>query len=279
MCFCVSPAGPWWTRRVEHARHHVQLARVAAQLAIPRNVLRPDVARIGCEHGALSDLLLGLARHRRRSSRERPHGPRSGSDVPALHRAEPSRDDDHAAGRRRVALAGARGRKWVRTYHAAAATPLEPRDILYGKLSWVATRAFATGIVYTIVIGAFGALESWWSLTLPFIGALIALAFSAPLVAFAARSQSDASFATIYRFAFVPMFLFSATFYPITAYPRDLRPLVQLVPLYHGVALARAAAFGHGSAPALAGHLAYLIVMAGVGVAWGRHTMRRRLVD
>ncbi len=169
--------------------------------------------------------------------------------------------------------------KWVRTYHAAAATPLEPRDILYGKLSWVATRAFATGIVYTIVIGAFGALESWWSLTLPFIGALIALAFSAPLVAFAARSQSDASFATIYRFAFVPMFLFSATFYPITAYPRDLRPLVQLVPLYHGVALARAAAFGHGSAPALAGHLAYLIVMAGVGVAWGRHTMRRRLVD
>lgn len=169
--------------------------------------------------------------------------------------------------------------KWVRTYHAAAATPLEPRDILYGKLSWVVTRAFATGVVYTIVIGAFGALQSWWSLTLPFIGALIALAFSAPLVAFAARSQSDATFTAIYRFAFVPMFLFSATFYPISAYPRDLRPLVQLVPLYHGVALARAAAFGQGSLSALACHLAYLMVMAGIGIAWGRHTMRKRLVD
>jgi lipooligosaccharide transport system permease protein len=169
--------------------------------------------------------------------------------------------------------------KWVRTYHAAAATPLEPHDILYGKLAWVVTRCFATVIVYVIVIGAFGALQSWWSLTLPFIGALTGLAFSAPLVAFAARSQSDASFTTIYRFAFVPMFLFSATFYPITAYPRSLRPLVQLVPLYHGVALARAAAFGQGSFGSLAGHLAYLIVMAGLGVAWGRRTMRRRLVD
>ena len=99
------------------------------------------------------------------------------------------------------------------------------------------------------------------------------------MVAFAARSQSDASFITIYRFAFVPMFLFSATFYPISAYPRDLRPLVQLVPLYHGVALARAAAYGQGSLSALACHLAYLVVMAGLGIAWGRRTMRRRLVD
>ncbi len=35
--------------------------------------------------------------------------------------------------------------KWIRSYHAAAATPLEPEDILYGKLSWVVTRAFVTG--------------------------------------------------------------------------------------------------------------------------------------
>lgn len=169
--------------------------------------------------------------------------------------------------------------KWIRSYHAAAATPLEPEDIYAGKVTWVVTRAFATGVVYTIVIGAFGALESWWSLTLPFIGALIACAFCAPLVAFAARSQSDGPFSVIYRFAFVPMFLFSATFFPVSAYPGYLRPLVQLVPLYHGVALARAAAFGQGAFGALAGHAAFLVAMAVAGVAWGRHTMRRRLVD
>lgn len=169
--------------------------------------------------------------------------------------------------------------KWIRTYHAAVATPLEPEDILYGKLTWVVTRALATGVVYTIVIGSFGALQSWWSLTLPLIGALITLAFAAPLVAFAATAQSDGSFTTIYRFGFVPMFLFSATFFPVSAYPGYLRPVVQFVPLYHGVALARAAAFGAGSFSAIIFHLAFLVVMAVAGVAWGRHTMRRRLVD
>ena len=169
--------------------------------------------------------------------------------------------------------------KWIRSYHAAAATPLEPEDILTGKLTWVVTRAFATGIVYTIIIGLFGALQSWWSLTLPFIGALITLAFAAPLVAYAATVQSDASFATIYRFAIIPMFLFSATFYPVSVYPGYLRPVVQLVPLYHGVALARAAAFGRGALGPVLCHLAVLVTMSLLGVFWGRRTLRRRLVD
>jgi lipooligosaccharide transport system permease protein len=169
--------------------------------------------------------------------------------------------------------------KWIRSYHAAAATPLEPADILAGKLTWVVTRAFATGVVYTIIIGSFGALQSWWCLTLPFLSALIAVAFSAPLVAFAARSQTDGPFALIYRFGFVPMFLFSATFYPVSAYPGYLRPVVQLVPLYHGVALSRAAAFGEGSWGATLFHLGFLVVMAVAGIAWGLRTIRRRLVD
>jgi lipooligosaccharide transport system permease protein len=169
--------------------------------------------------------------------------------------------------------------KWIRSYHAAASTPLEPEDILIGKLAWVATRAVATGAVYTAVIGAFGALQSWWCLTLPLLAGLIALAFAAPLVAYAARSQSDGSFIVIYRFGLVPMFLFSATFYPVSAYPGYLRPVVQFVPLYHGVALARAAAFGQGSLGAIAFHLAFLVMMVAAGLLWGRRAMRRRLVD
>lgn len=169
--------------------------------------------------------------------------------------------------------------KWIRTYHAAATTPLEPDDILYGKLAWVATRAFVTAVFYTIIIGAFGALQSWWCLMLPVIGTLVTVAFSAPLVAYAARAQSEASFTTLYRFAFVPMFLFSATFYPLSAYPGYLRPVVQFFPLYHGVALARAAAFGEGSLPAQLSHVAVLVAMSVVGVLWGRRTMRRRLTD
>lgn len=169
--------------------------------------------------------------------------------------------------------------KWIRSYHAAAATPLEPFDILVGKLSWVVSRAIATGVVYTVVIGAFGALQSWWSLTLSLIGGLITLAFAAPFVAYAASVQSDASFVAIYRFAIVPMFLFSATFYPVSAYPGYLRPVVQFVPLYHGVALARSAAVGHWPLGPTLGHLSFLAVMSVAGVLWGRRSMRNRLVD
>ena len=169
--------------------------------------------------------------------------------------------------------------KWIRSYHAAAATPLNPEDIYVGKLTWVATRALGTCVIYTIVIAAFGALQSWWALTLPLIGALVTVAFAAPLVAYAATAQSDGAFVTIYRFGFVPMFLFSATFYPVSAYPGYLRPIVQFIPLYHGVALARAAAFGQGSIGPIGLHVGFLVAMAAAGVAWGRRTMRRRLVD
>ena len=169
--------------------------------------------------------------------------------------------------------------KWIRTYHAAAATPLEPEDILVGKLAWLATRAFFTAIAYTLIIACFGAIQSWWCLTLPLIGTLITVAFSAPLVAYASAAESDASFATLYRFAFVPMFLFSATFYPVSAYPGALRPIVQLFPLYHGVALVRAAAFGTGSLGPQLAHVVVLVAMAVGGVLWGRRTMRRRLTD
>jgi lipooligosaccharide transport system permease protein len=169
--------------------------------------------------------------------------------------------------------------KWTRGYHAAAATPLAPDDILYGKLAWVATRGFATSFVYTLVIACFGALQSWWCLTLPLIGTLVTIAFSAPLVAFAARSDTDASFTALYRFGLVPMFLFSATFYPLSAYPGYLRPIVQLIPLYHGVALTRAAAFGQGTLSNELAHVTFLLVMAALGIVWGRRTMRRRLTD
>ncbi len=169
--------------------------------------------------------------------------------------------------------------KWTRGYHAAAATPLEPDDILYGKLAWVATRGFATAFVYTLIIACFGALQSWWCLTLPLIGTLVTVAFSAPLVAFAARSDSDATFTTLYRFALVPMFLFSATFYPLSAYPRSIRPIVQFIPLYHGVALTRPRRSVRAPWAQSWGHVAFLFVMAAFGIVWGRRTMRRRLTD
>ena len=63
----------------------------------------------------------------------------------------------------------------------------------------------------------------------------------------------------------LPLFLFSATFYPIETYPEALRVIVQLTPLYQGVDLIRSLTVGAIS-PILLFHVAYLLVMGFAGL-------------
>lgn len=168
--------------------------------------------------------------------------------------------------------------KWVRTYHAAASSPLEPEDIVRGKLGWLAVRLFATSVVYTAIIACFGSISSFWAVLLPLVGTLMGLAIGAPLMAFSATRDSDSPFTLVFRFLLIPMTLFSATFYPLSQYPTSIRWAVQLMPLYHGVALARTLAFGQGSLVPTVAHLAVLVALAGGGFLWAQRTMRRRLV-
>ena len=63
----------------------------------------------------------------------------------------------------------------------------------------------------------------------------------------------------------MPLFLFSATFYPIETYPEALRAIVQVTPLYQGVALIRALAVG-AIEPFLLVHVAYLFAMGLLGL-------------
>ncbi len=170
------------------------------------------------------------------------------------------------------------GLKWTRNYHAAIATPLTPDDVLAGKVLFVAARMFFTGVVYLGVMLAFGVVTSWWALLLPFVGVLVGLAFTTPLIAFSSTLESDAPFALVQRFLLTPMFLFSATFYPISQYPAALRPVVQIMPLYHGVELSRSAAFGSGVWTAMLAHCLVLVMLTVAGWWWARRNFRRRLV-
>ena len=70
----------------------------------------------------------------------------------------------------------------------------------------------------------------------------------------------------------LPLFLFSATFYPITVYPEPLRTFVSLTPLTQSVGLLRALSLGQVG-PELLIPIAYLVVM---GLA-GLFVVNRRL--
>ena len=70
---------------------------------------------------------------------------------------------------------------------------------------------------------AFGVIYSPWAvLALP-AGVLTGMAFAAPISAFAATLDTDAPISTLYRFAIIPLFLFSGTFFPVSQLPAWLQ--------------------------------------------------------
>ena len=168
--------------------------------------------------------------------------------------------------------------KWMRTYLAMLAGPLDVYDVLLGHLAWVAARISIVVSIYLAVMAAFGVIYSPWAvLALP-AGVLTGMAFAAPMSAFAATLEKDSGFSTLYRFVIIPLFLFSGTFFPISQLPLVLQFVAYVTPLYHGVALCRDLTLGTVHLWADLGHAAYLCLWVGVGYAVGRRTFARRLV-
>ena len=90
---------------------------------------------------------------------------------------------------------------------------------------------------------ALGLIESWWAvLALP-ATVFIGFAFAGAGIAAVTYMRSWQDF-DILNLAMLPMFLFSATFFPLSTYPDWLELVVQVTPLYHGVELLRALTTG-----------------------------------
>ena len=167
--------------------------------------------------------------------------------------------------------------KWMRTYLAQLAGPLSVYDVLLGHLAWIAARLAIVVSIYLAVMAAFGIVYSPWALVALPAGVLTGVAFAAPVAAFAATQDKDSAFSTLYRFAIIPMFLFSGTFFPVSQLPTWLQVVAYVTPLFHGVALCRDLTLGQVSW-ADVGHVAYLCAFVGVGYAAGRRTFAKRLV-
>ena len=155
--------------------------------------------------------------------------------------------------------------KYVKVYEAVLSTPLGPLDVATGEITWALGRGFIYSAAFLAVMTTMGLLHSWWALLcLPF-ALLEALAFAACGMACTTfmRSWQDFDWVTL---AILPMFLFSATFYPLSTYPHAIGDIVRWTPLYQAVDVQRSLALGHVSLGLLA-NLAYLLAMGVIGVA------------
>ena len=85
------------------------------------------------------------------------------------------------------------------------------------------------------------------------------------------------AFPVLNRLIVIPLFLFSGTFFPVHQLPKVLQVVALATPLYHGVALSRSLAEGHGFVWASLAHVAYLAVLAAIGYVWATRTFEERL--
>jgi lipooligosaccharide transport system permease protein len=169
------------------------------------------------------------------------------------------------------------GIKWVKTFHAAAATPLSPGQVFGGYLTWVTVRMLVNAALFVAVAALIGGVISPWGVLAVPAAALGGLAFAAPLTAYSAGRDSDQSFSIIMRIVVVPMFLFSGTFFPVDQLPDWLEPLARVTPLWHAVELCRGATTGTLSLAGAVGHSAFLLAVVAVGCWWGVATFRAKL--
>jgi lipooligosaccharide transport system permease protein len=155
--------------------------------------------------------------------------------------------------------------RYARVYDAVLSTPVGPRDVALGEISFCLLRGAAYSTAFLAVMLIMGLVRSWWAVLVLPAAVLVGFAFAAVGMATTTymRSWQDFDFVQV---AILPLFLLSATFYPLSTYPAGLRWLVQLTPLYQAVALIRALTLGTVG-PTSALHALYLLVMGLTGLA------------
>lgn len=163
--------------------------------------------------------------------------------------------------------------KYIHTYEAMLATPLRTRDVVWGELAWSLARVSAYAAVFVVTMLAMGLLESAWAILLIPATILLGAAFGSLGLVAATHMRSWLDFDLVFVAA-IPMFLFSATFFPLSRYPEAVQWIVRLTPLFHGADLLRRLALG-GVGPWQVASVVYLAAIAVVGT----RRAERRVAD
>ncbi|MGH3386039.1 MAG: ABC transporter permease [Nocardioidaceae bacterium] len=154
--------------------------------------------------------------------------------------------------------------KYAKLYDAVLATPMRPWDVATGEITWALLRGAIYSSVFVLVMLAMGLVGSWWALLALPATLLVGFAFAAAGMALTTfmRSWQDFEFVQL---SILPMFLFSATFFPVSVYPAGVQWLVEVTPLYRAVVLCRELVTG--SVTWASGiSVVYLIAMGAVGL-------------
>ncbi|MFN8520549.1 MAG: ABC transporter permease [Chloroflexota bacterium] len=166
--------------------------------------------------------------------------------------------------------------KYAHTYDAMLATPMGVQDVAIGEVTWALIRGMLYSAAFLVIMILLGLVAT--PLGLLALPASVLIGFAAAGLATAAttfvRSWQDFDLVFVVT---MPLFLFSATFYPITTYPEPLRTVVELTPLYRGVHMIRALTTDQLD-PMIVFDVVYLAVLGFIGLAITSRRMGKLLL-
>jgi lipooligosaccharide transport system permease protein len=155
---------------------------------------------------------------------------------------------------------------YSKLYEGMLSTSLGPLDVAFGEILLALLRGALYAAGFMIVMQVLGLNLAWTAILALPGGLLIAFGFASLGMAVTSYMKTFQQMDWI-AFVMLPMFLFSATFYPITVYPEPIQWVVQALPLWHGIELVRGLTTGALSI-AMLGHVLYYVVMIAVGLVF-----------
>jgi lipooligosaccharide transport system permease protein len=166
--------------------------------------------------------------------------------------------------------------KYAKLYDAVLATPIRPAEVALGEIGWALLRGSAYAVAFTLVMLAMGLLHSPWAILGVPVAVLIGFAFAALGMTGTTYMKSWQDFDYVIL-ASTPLFLFSATFYPLSVYPRPVQAIIEWTPLYQGVVLLRDLTLGVVG-PGLVWRALYLAVLGVFGLYWSGRRIGKLLL-
>ena len=166
--------------------------------------------------------------------------------------------------------------RFMRLYDQMLATPLTTGDVARGEIAWSQLRGSSYAAAFLIIMTAMGLVHSWWAILAFPATLLIGFASSAVCMALTTYMKSWQDFDKI-TLVQLPMFLFSATFFPIDSYSEPVRWVVECTPLYRGVVLCRELTLGAVGISSLVSVI-YLAAMGLLGLVVVRRRLDRLLL-
>ncbi|SDL80022.1 ABC transporter permease [Tessaracoccus oleiagri] len=153
--------------------------------------------------------------------------------------------------------------KHAKLYDQMLSTSLGPMDVALGEILIAMFRGLLYAVGFMIITTLLGLNLSWTALLAVPAALLIAFGFAAIGLGVTSYMKTYQHLDFVY-FVMLPMFLLSATFFPISVYPEPVQWFIMALPLWHGVDMIRQLTTGLVQ-PSMWGHVTYFVVMIAIG--------------